>query len=113
MAGGELTAEPAWLVHDSEGAPGPLRQGAARYFARHSGPDAALGLAAAAREALDSVLQRPGGGDRGAALELLVADALITLALKARAREDPARLGEFAAALRAAGMEAPMRSPQR
>ncbi|HYC33936.1 MAG TPA: hypothetical protein VEB59_16720 [Gemmatimonadales bacterium] len=45
-------------------------------------------------------------GDRSAALDLLAADALITLALLAQADRDPARLAEFAAGLiRAASAE--------
>jgi hypothetical protein len=38
-------------------------------------------------------------GDRSVALDLLAADALITLALLAQAEDQPERLGEFAAGL--------------
>ena len=51
-------------------------------------------LAAAGQAALDRVLSH--AGDRSAALDLLAADALITLALQAQAEEAPERLEEFA-----------------
>jgi len=54
-------------------------------------------LAGSARRALDRVLAR--GGDRSVALDLLAADALVTLALLAQAQQAPARLGAFAAAV--------------
>jgi hypothetical protein len=51
-------------------------------------------LAAAAQAALGRVLSH--SGDRSAALDLLAADALITLALQAQAEDAPERLEEFA-----------------
>jgi hypothetical protein len=54
-------------------------------------------LAAAASRALDSVVTHP--GDRSIALDLLAADALITLALLAQAEDGPAELDEFATSL--------------
>ena len=54
-------------------------------------------LAGAARAALDAVLARP--GDRSVALDLLTADALVTLALKAQAACDPGLLAGFAGEL--------------
>jgi hypothetical protein len=54
-------------------------------------------LAAAGRRALEQVVAHP--GDRSVALDLLAADALITLALLAEAQRRPERLGEFAAGL--------------
>lgn len=57
-------------------------------------PDA---LAASGRRALDQVLAHAGG--RPVALDLLAADALVTLALLAQAQRAPERLGEFAAAV--------------
>jgi hypothetical protein len=57
-------------------------------------PDA---LAGSGRRALDRALAR--GGDRRVALDLLAADALVTLALLAQAQQAPERLGAFAAAL--------------
>lgn len=64
-----------------------------------SSPDPAApdSLAAAGRRALEQVVAHP--GDRSVALDLLAADALITLALLAQAERHPERLGAFAAAL--------------
>jgi hypothetical protein len=61
-------------------------------------------LAAAGRRALERVAAHP--GDRSVALDLLAADALITLALLAEAERRPERLGEFAAGLVRAGLPA-------
>jgi hypothetical protein len=52
-------------------------------------------LAGSGRRALDRVLAR--AGDRSVALDLLAADALVTLALLAQAQAAPERLGDFAA----------------
>jgi hypothetical protein len=46
-------------------------------------------------------------GDRSVALDLLAADALITLALLAEAERAPQRLGDFAASLVRAFSAAP------
>jgi hypothetical protein len=54
-------------------------------------------LARSGRRALDRVLSR--AGDRSVALDLLAADALVTLALLAQAQSSPERLGDFAAAV--------------
>ena len=54
-------------------------------------------LARPGRAALARVLGR--SGDRSVALDLLAADALVTLALLAQAEAAPERLGEFAAAV--------------
>ncbi len=54
-------------------------------------------LASSGRRALDRVLAR--AGDRSVALDLLAADALVTLALLAQAQSSPERLGDFAAAV--------------
>jgi hypothetical protein len=59
-----------------------------------AGPSHAVALASAATVALDAVARQPEG--RAAALDLLAADALITLALLAQAESDPSRLHEFA-----------------
>jgi len=101
MAGGGLTAAQRWFEEQSAGAPVQLRERAA-HFLEQTGASAGLAerLAAAAAAALDTVLAHP--GDRSAALDLLAADALVTLALKARAVQDPAGLGRFAAELRQA-----------
>ena len=92
-------AEPPWFAEHSAGAPAPLRERAARYLAaRDDAADPAERLADAAVDALAAVLSHP--GDRSAALDLLAADALVTLALKARASEQPDQLARFAAELR-------------
>jgi len=64
-----------------------------------AGADAAtpVALAGSGRRALDRVLAC--GGDRSVALDLLAADALVTLALLAQAQTSPERLGGFAAGL--------------
>ncbi len=54
-------------------------------------------LATAAATALDCVASQ--AGDRSVALDLLAADALITLALLARAQHAPDQLGDFARTL--------------
>lgn len=64
-----------------------------------AGPDAPTPgtLAESGRHALDRVLART--GDRSVALDLLSADALVTLALLAQALRAPEGLGAFAAGL--------------
>jgi hypothetical protein len=57
-------------------------------------------LALAGRRALENVCKHP--GDRTVALDLLAADALITMALLAQAELDPTTLGEFAERLQRA-----------
>ena len=60
-------------------------------------PPLAESLARAGRRALDEVAAHQ--GDRTVALDLLAADALITLALLAQAEHQPEHLGAFAAGL--------------
>jgi hypothetical protein len=90
------------------GAPEALRQRVQRHLDESTitpgsdpTPDA---LAAAGRAALERVLLRP--GDRPVALDLLAADALVTLALLAQAQHDPGRLASFAAEVLRAGAPA-------
>jgi hypothetical protein len=85
-----------WLDRHTRRAPAALRSRAREYAGGAPDPSAEA-LAAAGREALDVVLAHP--GDRSAALDLLAADALITLALLAQAERHPERLGDFAAGL--------------
>jgi hypothetical protein len=93
-----MTDATRWFAEQSAGAPQALQARAAYYLEAHAGgSDPALVLAAAARDALAASLDY--AGDRAAALDLLAADALVTLALKARATTDPAGLGAFAAEL--------------
>jgi hypothetical protein len=89
---------PEWLDRHTAAAPPALR---ARVHERALavGLDAPVPevLAAAAGATLDHVLAHP--GDRSVALDLLAADALITLALLAQAEQAPATLGAFATSL--------------
>jgi hypothetical protein len=70
-----------------------------RHHVEGAAPDSITpeALARSGRRALDRVLAR--AGDRSVALDLLAADALVTLALLAQAQSSPERLGEFAAAV--------------
>jgi hypothetical protein len=87
-----------WLDRHTSLAPAALsarvRERALAVTPRHT---VAGTLARAAGETLEHVLARP--GDRAVALDLLAADALVTLALLAQAELAPAHLGEFAASL--------------
>jgi hypothetical protein len=84
---------PDWIGRETSGAPATLR---GRVLEHHGGadptPDA---LARGGQRALARVLGRT--GDRSVALDLLAADALVTLALLAQAQAAPERLGAFAA----------------
>ncbi|MGH7561169.1 MAG: hypothetical protein ACRENB_09115 [Gemmatimonadales bacterium] len=106
MAGGSLSDVTRWFEEQSAGAPPELRARAARFvFETDRGSaDPASALGVAARAALARALER--GNDRSAALDLLAADALLTLALLARAELDAAGLAAFAAEQRAAGVVA-------
>jgi hypothetical protein len=102
MAGYGVTAAREWFARESAGAPAALRQRAFRTL--ESQPptgDVARDLADASTRALASALACP--ADRSAALDLLAADALVTLALKARAVLAPEELAAFAATLRTSG----------
>jgi len=83
-----------WLDRHTSQAPTALRSRVTEYALTASGLTRASALAAAGRSALARVLSHP--GDRSAALDLLAADALITLALQAQAEDAPERLEEFA-----------------
>lgn len=104
MAGGapgrrqrRLTVFSDWLDHHTRRAPAALRARVLEYLIPGESGEPAAVLAAAGRRALDRVLVRQ--GDRSVALDLLAADALITLALLAEAEHRPERLGDFAAGL--------------
>jgi len=83
-----------WLDRHTSQAPAALRGRVREYALAASGSTPAGALAAAGQSALARVLSHP--GDRSAALDLLAADALITLALQAQAEDSPERLEEFA-----------------
>jgi hypothetical protein len=79
-------------------APEALRLRAAEWLDQAPpGPDPAARLAHAGDRALAGSLGR--GEGRAAALDLLAADALVTLALLARAETAPGALADFATAL--------------
>ncbi len=83
-----------WLDRHTSRAPTALRDRVGEYAQAATASDRVSALAAAAQAALGRVLSH--SGDRSAALDLLAADALITLALQAQAEDAPARLEEFA-----------------
>ncbi|MGE0354719.1 MAG: hypothetical protein AB7I33_08025 [Gemmatimonadales bacterium] len=87
-----------WLSAHCAHAPLRLRARVEEYAGRAGEGAVAERLAEAAGLALNEVLNHPDGG-RPVALDLLAADALITLALLARAEETPAGLEGFAARL--------------
>ena len=83
-----------WLDQHASQAPAALRERVEQYAQEASGPTLPYLLGTAGRRALEQALSR--SGDRSAALDLLAADALITLALLAQAEGAPNRLEEFA-----------------
>jgi len=88
-----------WFAARTAGAPAALRTQAEGCFAAAEGTDLPDRLCAAAEAALNRAIAS--GVHRPAALDLLAADALITLALLAQAEADPAMLGGRALAMRA------------
>ncbi len=86
-----------WVQRRSEAAPPLLRERVLHYVPSVAVASAPSALAGAAWEALAAVEQH--AGDRSAALDLLAADALITLALLAQAEDEPDQLAEFAGSL--------------
>lgn len=93
-----------WFDQATAGAPPVLRERASEFFDAASGelPDR---LAAASGAALSAASDRAGG--RAAALDLLAADGLITLALLATAQRAPEQLGRVAESLRQQATVAP------
>jgi hypothetical protein len=83
-----------WLDRHTSQAPTALRARVREFALAATGESRATTLAAAAHAALERVVSH--SGDRSAALDLLAADALITLALHAQAEDAPERLEEFA-----------------
>lgn len=96
-----MSAATDWFDRHTADAPAALRERARAHLeaALARGPALALPdvLAAAGCAALEVVTAHP--GDRSVALDLLAADALVTLALLAQAQTAPARLDAFAAGL--------------
>jgi hypothetical protein len=84
-----------WLDRHSVSAPEALRMRVQQYAGAVAGrTDIPSALGDAADAALQQVLAHP--GDRSVALDLLAADALVTLALLAQAETAPAGLELFA-----------------
>jgi len=93
-----MTATAAWFAERAAGAPPALRVSAAGYLARATGGGSvASQLTEAATLALRDVFGRD--ASRDAALALLTADALVTLALLAQAELDPAALDRLASGI--------------
>ncbi|HEU4569059.1 MAG TPA: hypothetical protein VFS07_00625 [Gemmatimonadales bacterium] len=94
----------AWTEHHTAAAPQFLRARVVGLASMATLPPGTLPerLAYAGRRALENVCKHP--GDRSVALDLLAADALITLALLACAESDPAALGRFAESLQQAAV---------
>ena len=88
----------AWFTGHTAGAPEALRVRAERFFDGATDSELARRLAAAGQAALAAATAD--GAVRAAALDLLAADALITLALLRSAEDDSANLGRAAVALR-------------
>lgn len=86
-----------WLELHTSQAPAALRDRVAHFASNAPGDSLPATLAAAGENALQGVLARP--GDRSAALDLLAADALVTLALLAQAETHPDRLEQFASSI--------------
>jgi hypothetical protein len=86
-----------WLERHTSQAPEPLRSRVLAYARRSVAPSRPEALAEAGHSALQQVLSH--SGDRSAALDLLAADALITLALLAQSQTGPDRLEEFATSI--------------
>ena len=99
MAGGVTTPDP-WLAARTDGAPAALCERVLAWAAR-TDPQQPLPmrLADAGQAALEAVIHS--GQDRSVALDLLAADALVTLALLAQADREPGALQEFAHRIRA------------
>jgi len=100
-----MTEAVAWLEARSAGAPPALRQRVRDHLASApQGDDVATRLAEAGGIALRAALAQ--GRSRAAALDLLAADALVTLALQAQAESNPGELAAFARRLWRAGSPA-------
>ena len=90
-----MSAVVEWLARHTRHAPPALRDRVLHHARAASGTaDLPATLALAGREALERVTAHP--GDRSVALDLLAADALITLALLAQAQRSPDELARFA-----------------
>lgn len=91
-------SDPAWLDRQLAGAPPELVDRTRAFVAGGGGGVSAAHLARASQMALEQAIVAR--ADRTAALNLLAADALVTLALAARVEEDPGQLEAFARSIR-------------
>ncbi|MFL5507057.1 MAG: hypothetical protein ACJ8AU_09250 [Gemmatimonadales bacterium] len=94
-----------WLERHTAQAPPTLRERVMRYAGEAKAGTLPARLAAAGVSALAWVESHP--GDRSAALDLLAADALVTLALLAQAQQDATRLHAFAGSMLQSATAAP------
>lgn len=94
----------AWTESHTAEAPQFLRARVVALASMRSLPPGTIPerLAYAGRRALENVCKHP--GDRTVALDLLAADALITMALQAQAELDPVNLADFATRLQRAAV---------
>lgn len=93
-----MTDDEAWFADRTHGAPDRLRVAATTWWQQSRGVSRGTRLTAAGQSALDSAIAA--GSTRHAALDLLAADALITLALLAEAEASPGALGDAARHIR-------------
>jgi hypothetical protein len=89
-----MSVDGTWLDQHTAKAPAVLRARVHQYVGGAHGSTLPSTLAAAAGAALTRVLSH--AGDRSVALDLLAADALMTLALLAQAQIAPEHLEDFA-----------------
>ncbi|HUR96074.1 MAG TPA: hypothetical protein VMY76_15955 [Gemmatimonadales bacterium] len=93
-----MSALADWLDRHTAEAPSALRERVREEaLAVQPAEPMPAALAQAGREALDRVTSH--AGDRSVALDLLAADALITLALLAQAERSPGELSAFATSI--------------
>jgi hypothetical protein len=95
-----MTGPDVWLAERIDGAPAVLKARAEQAVLEvgSRGGSLAQRLVAASRLVLKTA--SVGGAGRSAAIELLSADALLTLALLCKAERSPQDLGAFAEAVR-------------
>lgn len=93
-----MTSLDSWLEAHTEGAPVALRERVKSYLSATTGSGVADHLMAASRLALEAASGPQAG--RAVAVDLLTADALVTLSLLYRAESDPATLAARARACR-------------
>ncbi len=93
-----MTALDEWLAARTEGAPEALCRRVQYYRKFAEGPDAVATLVGAARSALAAASGAEAG--RSVAIDLLTADALITLALLRQSETEPVALAARARTIR-------------